>query len=83
MEEQLSEGGEGAQLWSAANPCSTPFDLATLQAAVAAVYRHTEPDPCKLGQHVVSPKALTRPGRYRCVNCGSVLDIPYPLLEHC
>lgn len=68
--------------WSTAASSSKPLDAEDLRRAAEAIANQPyEPDPCKLGKHVVSPKALTRPGWYRCGNCGCAVEIPYPLIE--
>jgi hypothetical protein len=51
-----------------------------LRRAADAI-RDAPPHPCSLGQHVVHPDALYRPGTYVCGSCGGSVDVPFPLSE--
>jgi hypothetical protein len=57
-----------------------PLTKADFFKAVEAI-KNRPPHPCSLGQHVVNPKALYRPGWYRCGSCGAPVEVKYPLSE--
>jgi len=39
------------------------------------------PHPCSEGKHLLPGTALYRPGHYSCSECGSPVEVPFPLSE--
>lgn len=69
--------------WDAARDADTvakPLAADDLEHAFQQI-RDAPPHPCSLGKHVLNPKALYSPGVYICGNCGTFVDVPYPLSE--
>lgn len=50
-------------------------DIAAARAAIENAPPH---QPCP---HVISPKALYRPGIYVCASCAAPVEVPFPLSE--
>lgn len=49
--------------------------------AVASIREQTGYDPCRVGAHVIHPRALYTPGVYTCGNCGAPVRVEVPLSE--